>query len=212
MSARRSQKRRGRTGLLLALGAAVVVALIAAVALSGGEAGDDPGMPADAAVSVTGSPLPAFAGDPSNDPAIGMAAPSVTGEDFSGQAVSITNDGRPKVLLFLAHWCPHCQREVTAVQAYQDETGFPPVADLMSVATSYTPARPNWPPSSWLTREGWSFPVLVDDATSTAFTAFGAGAFPYYVLIGSDGTVALRLSGEQDPATLASLMEQLAGL
>ena len=36
-------------------------------------------------------------------------------EDFEGDAVAITNDGRPKIILLFAHWCPHCQNEVPVV-------------------------------------------------------------------------------------------------
>ena len=203
------QRKSSRTGLLIGLGGVVVLALVAAIVLSGGDP-EELAMPTDATVSVSGNPLPPFAGDPTGDPAVGLPAPALEGEDFAGTPVAITNDGRPKVVLFLAHWCPHCQEEVPAVQSYADTTGLPDGVDLLSVATSYTPTRPNWPPSAWLAREGWSFPVLVDDPASTAFTAFGQGAFPYYVLIGADGTVALRLSGRQDPARLAAMMAQLA--
>jgi hypothetical protein len=33
-----------------------------------------------------------------------MALPEITGIDFDGNTVSITDDGRPKLLLNLAHW------------------------------------------------------------------------------------------------------------
>ena len=35
----------------------------------------------------------------------GLYSPTVDGYDFSGQSVSIENNGRPKVIIFLAHWC-----------------------------------------------------------------------------------------------------------
>lgn len=196
--------------LWIGLGAVVVLALAAAFLFS---SGDDTRleMPLDARVEVTGEALPAFGGDPASDPGVGVVAPELSGEDFTGGPLEITADGRPKVLLFLAHWCPHCQREVPAVQAYQEEVGFPPGVDLYSVATSYSSSQPNWPPSDWLAREGWTFPVLVDDPEASAWTAFGQGGFPFYVFIDAAGDVAMRLSGEQDPSVLASLMEQLAG-
>ena len=200
-----------RTGIYVGLALVVVVALGAAILLSRSAENTD-GMPLDATVTVSGDSLPDFGGDPASDAAIGMVAPSLTGQDFDGNQVAITNDGRPKVILFLAHWCSHCQREVPVLQSYSDETGFPDVVDIYSVATSYSPTQPNWPPSSWLAREGWPFPALVDDPESTAYQAFGQGGFPYYVLIDSSGEVALRLSGEQDPAALADLLDQLADL
>jgi len=200
-----------RTGVYVGLSLVVVVALGAAILLSGTDENTD-GMPLDATVTVSGDSLPAFGGDSASDAAVGLLAPNLTGESFTGEEVAIINDGRPKVILFLAHWCPHCQREVPVLQSYSEETGFPETVDIYSVATSYSSTQPNWPPSSWLAREGWTFPALVDDPESTAFQAFGQGGFPYYVLINSSGQVALRMSGEQDPAALADLLVQLAEL
>ncbi len=200
-----------RTGLYVGLALVVVVALGGAILLSRPAENTD-GMPLDATVTVSGDSLPAFGGEPASDAAIGLEAPNLTGQGFDGEEISITNDGRPKVILFLAHWCPHCQREVPVLQSYADATGFTDSVDIYSVATSNSPTQPNWPPSSWLEREGWTFPTIVDDPESTAFQAFGQGGFPYYVLIGSNGQVALRMSGEQDPAALADLLVELADL
>jgi thiol-disulfide isomerase/thioredoxin len=185
-----------------------LVALAVAVALSGGATG--PAMPDNATVAIEGSSLPVYPGDPSNDPAVGLPAPNLMGTSFTGDEVNIVDDGRPKVILFLAHWCRFCQQEVPALQRYQQQTGFPASVDLYSVATAYASDRPNWPPSEWLHREGWSFPVVVDDPRASAYLAYGQGAFPYYVFVDGSGQVALRLSGQQDPAVLVGLMEQIA--
>ena len=201
-------KKKSPPYLWIALGAMGVVALVTAVVLSGGDS-KDPGMPSSATVAIAGDRLPIFTGNPNADPAVGMAAPTLAGEDFTGSAVSIADDGRPKVILFLAHWCPHCQREVPVVQAFEDAVGFPRDIDFYSVATSYSSSQPNWPPSAWLAREGWTFPVVVDDPQSGALLAFGHGAFPYYVFLDAEGNVAMRLSGEQEPEVLVSLMERL---
>ena len=53
-------------------------------------------------VSIEGD-LPTFAAG-STDSAVGMPLPEISGSGFEGNAVSITNDGRPKLLLNLAHW------------------------------------------------------------------------------------------------------------
>jgi cytochrome c biogenesis protein CcmG, thiol:disulfide interchange protein DsbE len=200
---------KGTNGVWLALGVLVTVAVGVAIVVSGASR-QGPPMPTDVVVSIAGDPLPAFSGNPVGDPAVGSRAPTLAGENFEGSAVTIDNDGRGKVILFLAHWCSHCQREVPAVQTYQQEVGFPTTVDFYSVATSYSPNQPNWPPSAWLDREGWTFPVLVDDEESSAYIQFGQGGFPFYVFVDSAGNVAMRLSGEQDPATLAAQMEQLA--
>lgn len=54
-------------------------------------------------VSVSGSTLPPYSPDTA-DGAVGMALPEISGESFDGTPVTITNDGRAKVILLLAHW------------------------------------------------------------------------------------------------------------
>lgn len=55
-------------------------------------------------VTVTGTFLPSTPDEGATDTAIGMALPEIQGEDFQGNTVSITNDGRPKAIILLAHW------------------------------------------------------------------------------------------------------------
>ena len=90
-----------RTGVYVGL-ALVVVALGAAILLARPDA-NTADMPLDATVTVSGDSLPGFEGDPTSDAAIGRTAPSLTGQDFDGDQIAIANDGRPKVILFLAH-------------------------------------------------------------------------------------------------------------
>lgn len=184
---------RGRVGpaLLGLLGLVVVAGIIAVVATGGG--GDDAPV-ASRTVVVSGEPLPAF--EEGNDPAVGLAAPTLRGEDFEGRAVTIGNDGRPKVMIFLAHWCPHCQREVPLMQDWLDREGMPETVDLYSVATAIDPAQPNYPPEEWLRREGWTVPVLVDGAIESAANAYGLTGFPFWVFVDAEGNVASRFVGE----------------
>jgi cytochrome c biogenesis protein CcmG/thiol:disulfide interchange protein DsbE len=185
------------------LGVGVVAILIAAVLFGGST--EELGTP-----EVTGA-LPSMSQASGNsDQAIGMDAPTVTGADFDGNQVSIANDGTAKVVLFLAHWCPHCQAEVPRVQAWLDQTGGVDGVDIYSVATAISSAQSNYPPSEWLDREGWTSPVIVDDGDSSALRAFGNGGFPYWVFTNSDGTVALRLEGEIGVENLQAIMESLS--
>ena len=195
---------KNRTRLFLLLGGAVVAALVLAIFLNPRRSDT---LAEHEAVTISGETLAPFAGDPRNDPALGLSAPQLSGFDFEGSTVTIPAEGRPKVILFLAHWCPHCQNEVQSIVAYLRNNDFHGGADLYSVATASSATRPNWPPSAWLEREGWPFPVIVDDEQSSAFEAFGMGAFPFYVFVDANGTVVMRLSGEQDPVRLAELMQ-----
>lgn len=162
---------------------------------------------------VTGGPLPALAQD-GTDPSVGTEIPAVSGTDFSGTSVTIDPaSGEPKVILFLAHWCPHCQDEVPAVQAFFDEQGgLPEGVEFISVATSSDPTRPNFPPSAWLEGEGWEPPVIVDDEDRTVANAFGLSAFPFWVIVGPDGQVIQRVAGGVNIEALGGLFDQLTSL
>jgi thiol-disulfide isomerase/thioredoxin len=202
----------GRTRLW-AIGLALVVALgiVAVVATRGG---DDAATPAGTEqtrpVTVEGIALPP-APSQGADPAVGEAFPELVGSSFDGEPVEITDDGTPKVVLFLAHWCPHCQREVPAVQDWLDDNGPPEGVDLYSVATA-TGAQPgNFPPSAWLADEGWTVPVLADDADGSAATAVGLSGFPFFVAVDGDGTVVARASGEIGAEGLEQLIALAGG-
>jgi cytochrome c biogenesis protein CcmG/thiol:disulfide interchange protein DsbE len=156
---------------------------------------------------ITGDPLPPLPRD-GTDPAAGLAVPEVEGTDFNGKPVAITSDGRPKFLLFLAHWCPHCQAEVPVIQTWVNGGGLPDGVDLVSVATGIDPNAPNYPPDAWLQREGWTAPVLVDPSNTVA-QAYGLPAYPYFVFVGSDGKVVARTIGA--PADLDAMVGRLTG-
>jgi hypothetical protein len=99
---------------------------------------------------------------------------------------------------------------VPAIQAWIDEKGFPPGVDLYSVSTGAEPTADNYPPDAWLEREGWTVPIIADDAAGSVAAAFGLHAFPFFVAVGSDGTVLLRAAGEIPVDQLELLVEELA--
>ena len=55
-------------------------------------------------VTVRGEALPPMPNGGGRDPAVGLTMLDVEGSSFDGVPVSIRNDGRPKVILFLTHW------------------------------------------------------------------------------------------------------------
>lgn len=164
--------------------------------------------PVYANVSISGDALPAL---PSTgaDPAAGTRAPELRGTDFSGRSVAIANDGRAKAIVFLAHWCSHCQNEVPALQTWLASGAAPKDVDLYSVSTLADSNKPNFPPRAWLEREHWSMTVLLDDETSSASTVYGLTGTPFWVFIRADGTVAGRVAGELGVARLAQMLRAL---
>ena len=190
----------------VAIGVVLLLALIAVLASRGSEDEiDTSGLQQTAPVELTGDPLPPLArGD---DPAVGMPAPEVAGESFDGTPVAITDDGRPKLLVFLAHWCPHCQAEVPKILDWLEANGAPAGVEVYGVATATNEDRPNHPPSRWLDREGWALPTLADTAEGEVAEAFGLSAFPFFVVIDEDHQVVQRGSGELSAEQWEALLE-----
>jgi thiol-disulfide isomerase/thioredoxin len=197
--------------LLLGGAAMIAVAVLAIVTTSGAPSrASGAGASSVAASATVGDvpSLPLFTGA-SVDPAVGRPIPEARGTDFDGSTVAIEHDGRPKVLLFVAHWCPHCQAEVPVVQAWLDAGRLDPAVDLISVATGIDPVLPNYPPDAWLEREHWSPPVLVDGDQAVA-TSYGLKSFPYWVVVDAAGKVAARTSGELSADQLDALVAAAA--
>lgn len=188
----------------------VAVAAVIAVAVAGG--GDDAtATPSTADVAVGGEQLPRLE-DPATDPALGQQAPSIEGVDFEGAAIDAPVAGQPTVVVFLAHWCPVCQDEVPEVQGWIDAGAQPDDVALVAVSTGVDAARPNYPPAAWFQDEGWTVPTMLDDATSSAGTAYGLPGYPYWVFVTADGQVAGRHAGALGVDDLELIMEQLAEL
>jgi thiol-disulfide isomerase/thioredoxin len=161
-------------------------------------------------VTVTGTALEKLP-QGGADPAVGKQIPEVKGASFDGTPINITNDGRPKLILFVAHWCPHCQREIPLLAKYLKSNPLPKGIDLVTVSTAVNKPQGNYPPSAWLKRENWLAPVMVDSDKGEAATAFGLPGFPYFVAADGSGKVVARTSGEISTDDFAALAARALG-
>jgi len=162
-------------------------------------------------VEVSGTPLPPYDSQ-SADPAIGTAAPIVAGQSFDGDPVVLGGaTGQPSMLVFLAHWCPHCNNEIPELIALEDAFGIPVGVDVIGISTGVQEGQANYPPSEWIDDRGWPWPVLADDAESTAFLAYGGSGFPFTVLLDADGNVLSRVSGSRSASDISAWLNQFVG-
>ena len=193
----------------------IAAALIAVLATGGSDDSGDSSASGDSGaeieqtrpVEVTGEALAPFE-DPAADPAVGQASPVVNGQGFDGTAMTIGGAGdKPTLLVFLAHWCPHCNREVPEVIKLNDAGGIPADLDVIGISTAVASDRPNYPPSEWIVDKGWPFPTMADSENSEALTAFGGTGFPFLVIVDSDGTVLARQSGESTADELGAWID-----
>ncbi|MDA3039946.1 MAG: TlpA disulfide reductase family protein [Actinomycetota bacterium] len=161
-----------------------------------------------AAVEVEGDDLPPFEQSGvsgSDDPALGLVAPTFTGTTFAGEPLTLGPDGTPKVVYFLAHWCSHCQAEVPKIQEMIDADQLPDGLEIYGVSTAVDASRGNFPPESWLDVENFTPPTLKDDTGSPALQAWGGQSFPYVVYLDGDNRVIARSSGEIDDQQILEL-------
>jgi len=211
---------------------AVVVALIVAIATSGGSSDSSsndgatdgssvvtaPGAASEVAaaenqpVTIDGQILDPL-GDPSADSAIGAPAPLLRGYSFDGRPVTIEpGDGRSYMVVFLAHWCPHCNAEVPRLIEWKNMGMVPDGLEVVGVSTGVAADRPNYPPSEWIVEKKWPWSVMADSVTQDAAMAYGVSGYPFFTIIGADGTVKLRASGEKSIEEIDALVDAaLAG-
>ena len=190
----------GAVVLVLGLAIAIGVTLSSAPVAAGLPEGE---------ISVVGDSLPQYAGENDDNVALGLAAPTFSAPDQNSEIFQLEKNGNSKALLFLAHWCPHCQREVPVVQRFIDSNGVPPGIDVIAVATSIDRGRDNYPPQEWLEREGWS-ETQIYDLDREIGEAYGLNAFPYWVFLDKDLNVLARRTGNLPEDMVGALLTQLA--
>jgi cytochrome c biogenesis protein CcmG/thiol:disulfide interchange protein DsbE len=196
----RARRSRGPISARLLIGGVagvVVIAFALAALLSSSPEKTQPSEGVETAdVTLTGDPLAPYSVEAASDPAVGEVMPTIEGQDFTGRKVTISDDGRPKIVLLLAHWCPHCQAEVPVLQEWFDSGATHGDLDVYSIVTSTDATKPNYPPSEWLDVEGWTARVLLDDDASSAASIAGVTSYPFFVFVDADGVVRQRAAGE----------------
>ncbi|MGE3618924.1 MAG: TlpA family protein disulfide reductase [Acidimicrobiia bacterium] len=199
-----------RTPILAIGGAVLAVVVVIGIAIAAaGSGGDDDDRPVFGPVTVEGTaltPLP----DAGADPAEGQVAPTLTGRSPDGDRVGLGGQGEPTLVAFLAHWCPHCQAELPVLVDLADDGAFEGIRTV-AVLTGTNPDAPNFPPASWLDREGWDGDVLLDNDAQAAARAYGLTSYPLLVALDADGNVVGRMSGEQPAAVVTALADAARG-
>lgn len=208
------------TWIVVGLVAVVVIAALVAIVpqLFGDDDGGSPGGGETTSqeagselttgtVVVQGAPLPRVTEADVPDPAVGQPMPTITGQSiFDGSQLTVGGDASPMVVIFLAHWCPHCQAEVPRVQEWLGENDLQGV-ELFAVSTAVDPSRGNYPPAEWLSEEGWTVPTIADSSDNSALSAVGGTGFPYFVAVDDRGNVVERTSGELSTEQFSQLLE-----
>lgn len=206
---REAAARRRKLGIAALVGALVVAAAIVAVVLAGGGSDDEVD---DVEIALNGVDLPAFGGG--SDPAVGLKAPIFVTENLEGERIVTGGGGGPndtaKVIVFVAHWCPTCQREVPRVAEWLRSNDLPAGVEVVTVSTFPNAARDNYPPAAWFESVAWPGQVLTDSTEGEIAQAYGMGGVPSWVVIDNTNFVLARQSGAISDADLAALVNLAA--
>ena len=191
------------------IGGAIVLVVGLAVAI-GVSLVDEPldGNLPEGETTISGDALPEYAGENDINISVGLQAPLFSGPDQNSEIISLEKNGKSKILLFLAHWCPHCQAEVPIVQEYIDTFGLPADVEVIGILTSIDRSRDNYPPHDWLVEEGWS-ETQIYDLDREIGTVYGLNAFPYWVTLDKDLKVVSRVTGKLTPDQITILINVL---
>jgi thiol-disulfide isomerase/thioredoxin len=148
-------------------------------------------------VSATGgllAPLPESGADTET----GKSVAVLKGYDLQGRPISIdpAGEGKATLVVFLAHWCQFCNREIPVLNKWRESGEVPTGLRVVGVTTGSKADQANWPPSKWLTAMKWPFEVMADSEAQEAARAYGVGGYPFMAFVGANGKITARTSGE----------------
>lgn len=155
--------------------------------------------------------LPPFEDSTNDDAVLGqMTHATINGTDYytNTEFTWSPEDGKARVWLIWAHWCPYCQAELPDLDGWwtENNTKFPNV-ELVTISTAIDDSRSN-PLVPYLDAEQFPFPVVVDESGSLS-QLFGTTAFPFWVVTDDTGTVVLRVAGALGIESVDQIFAQL---
>ena len=187
----------------------VVVGIAGAVAL--GTSGGSSDTTTDTVVTVPGGVQPAEYQKVSStggmlaplsesgaDTETGKSVAVLKGYDLQGRPVTIdpAGEGKATMVVFLAHWCPHCNREIPVLNKWRESGEVPTGLRVVGITTGSKADQANWPPSKWMTAMKWPFEVMADSEAQEAAAAYGVAGYPFIAFVGANGKITARTSGE----------------
>ncbi len=142
---------------------------------------------------------------------VGKDAPPLSGKDVTGSGDVNLADmaGKPTLVVFWAHWCPHCQKELPIIQKLsKDMKGQ---VNFLTVSTSAQPGQGGEQystPEKFIKTVGITMPTIMDTSGKDA-RAYALEGFPQLYFLDSSLTVKNQMSGEKPEELLKAELNKL---
>ncbi|MCA9557814.1 MAG: TlpA family protein disulfide reductase [Myxococcales bacterium] len=125
----------------------------------------------------------------------GCEAPAVEAPLLDGGTFELAAQrGKVVVLDFWATWCPPCRKSLPALQRVHERFRDSPDVVVASVNTDY-PADQQRVVPAFVKKNGYTFPVLMDDPRKVVSQAYRVTSIPTLVIIDREGKVHTVQSG-----------------
>jgi len=133
----------------------------------------------------------------------GRTAPELAVTDIQGKPVALSDlIGRVVLLDFWTTWCPPCRADAPALDKLYRKYGEHDLA-IVSISVSEDRAMVE----SFLKEHPHSFPVVLTSENEMP-RPYQIGAFPTYIVINRDGTLASAVEGDQGFSDLRKLLKK----
>jgi len=138
--------------------------------------------------------------------AVGNKAPDFVVSTTEGETIRLSDlqkEGKPVVIEFIATWCPYCNKDLTTLKdvypAYSDKIEF--LAIGLDQKESNSVLR-NW-------KQQNNFSVTLASGTSSILRDYGVTYTTTRYIIGVDGLILSKSTGEQSASTWKNLFDSL---
>lgn len=142
-------------------------------------------------------------------PQIGSLAPTFTLKNLEGEEVALESyRGKIVVLNFWGSWCPPCKEEMPYLEAfYKEENRYN--AKLLTVNIMQEEDVSPEVIQSFVTQNGYTFPVLLDEGSQVAQN-YGVYGIPQTFILDENGKLLYIKYGPFEQDELQNILERLA--
>lgn len=197
-----------RNGLILLV---IILAVVGAIWMGGNKEKTGSGTPAveapEESTAQSEEPPPSSPQESGDveQPQKGFRAPNFELKTLDGKTVELAdNGGKPSFINIWASWCPPCKVEMPHIQEAYEKYGD----RINFLMVNLTESDDMNKMKEYLSSEGYTFPVLLDEKGEVA-DRYGVLSIPMTYAVDDKGVIVHKQMGAMSREQIFDLMEQL---